>query len=173
MSLTDDDVITIMKYLDESKFEELHLSVGDFKLILKKSSDQPLEKHSEILSSLSTTVGENASIVSTPSSESSGRISAAQKTEAGVQTKFERTGINQIKAPIMGTFYRASKPGAKPFVEVGQKIKEDDTVCIIEVMKLFNTVKAGLNGRIVEILAEDVELVEFNQPLFLVDVTQE
>jgi acetyl-CoA carboxylase biotin carboxyl carrier protein len=173
MSLTDDDVITIMRYLDESKFEELHLNIGDLKLIIKKPGDRSLEKHSEILSAPSAAVGENLPTHRTPPSESSGRIPVAQKAEAQVKLPTEIAGTNQIKAPIMGTFYRAPKPGAKPFVEVGQRIKEDDTVCIIEVMKLFNTVKAGVNGRIVEIMAEDAELVEFNQPLFSVDVTRE
>lgn len=173
MSLTDDDVITIMKYLDESKFEELHLSIGDFKLILKKSKGQTSKRQSQISTSLSTTIGENTSIPGASSTESSPGISPAIKVGTSAQDEVARTGTSQIKAPIMGTFYCAPKPGAKPFVEVGQEIKEDDTVCIIEVMKLFNTVKAGVSGRIIEIMAEDAELVEFNQPLFLVDVTRE
>jgi acetyl-CoA carboxylase biotin carboxyl carrier protein len=173
MSLTDDDVITIMKYLEESRFEEMQLSIGDFKLILKKSNNQISRKQSEILTDPSTIIGENTSIDRAPSAGPSEGISAIQKVGARVKDEVERTGTRQIKAPIMGTFYRASKPGAKPFVEVGQQIKAEDTVCIIEVMKLFNTVKAGVNGRIAEIMAEDAELVEFNQPLFLVDVTRE
>ena len=132
-----DDVITIMKYLDESKFEELHLSMGDFKLILKRSKGQTPKRQSETLTSLSTTIGENTSIPGASSSEPSLRISSSKEFGASVQERIERPGTSQIKAPIMGTFYRAPKPGAKPFVEVGDEIKEDDTVCIIEVMKLY------------------------------------
>ena len=70
---------------------------------------------------------------------------------------------------MLGTFYSAPKPGAPPFVEIGQLVREDDTVCIIEVMKLFNTVKAGLQGRIIKILAENAQMVEYQQTLFLVE----
>ena len=70
---------------------------------------------------------------------------------------------------MLGTFYRAPKPGAPPFVEEGQMVNVDDTVCIIEVMKLFNTVKSDVRGRIAKILVEDAQMVEFKQALFLVE----
>ena len=74
---------------------------------------------------------------------------------------------------MLGTFYRAPKPGAPPFVEVGQWVSEEDTVCIIEVMKLFSTIKAGVRGRIERISAEDGQMVEFHQALFWVDAAAE
>jgi acetyl-CoA carboxylase biotin carboxyl carrier protein len=70
---------------------------------------------------------------------------------------------------MLGTFYKAPKPGAAPFVEVGQIVDKEDTVCVIEVMKLFSTITAGVQGRIVKVLVEDSQMVEFNQPLFLVE----
>ena len=70
---------------------------------------------------------------------------------------------------MLGTFYKAPKPGAPPFAEVGSFVKEEDTLCIIEVMKLFNTVKAGLRGRIARVCAEQGQMVEFNQTLFWVE----
>jgi len=73
-----------------------------------------------------------------------------------------------IKAPMVGTFYRASAPDAKPFVEVGQAIKEGETVCIIEAMKLMNEIEADISGSIVEILVENGQPVEYGQPLFVV-----
>ena len=78
-----------------------------------------------------------------------------------------------IKAPVLGTFYATPKPGAPPFVEVGQLVAEDDVVCLIEVMKLFNTVKAGVRGRIVKICVEQAQMVEFQQPLFLLEKLSE
>jgi acetyl-CoA carboxylase biotin carboxyl carrier protein len=74
-----------------------------------------------------------------------------------------------IKAPMLGTFYRAAKPDAPPFVEVGQLVTKEDVVCIIEVMKLFNMVRAGVQGRIAKICAENTQLVEYHQVLFLVE----
>jgi acetyl-CoA carboxylase biotin carboxyl carrier protein len=73
-----------------------------------------------------------------------------------------------IKAPMVGTFYRSAAPDAKPFVEVGQAIKEGETVCIIEAMKLMNEIEADLSGSIIEILVENGQPVEYGQPLFVV-----
>ena len=70
---------------------------------------------------------------------------------------------------MVGTFYRAPAPGAPPFVEVGAKVEPDDVVCIIEVMKLMNSIRAGRRGRVVEILAENAELVEYGQPLIVIE----
>jgi acetyl-CoA carboxylase biotin carboxyl carrier protein len=73
-----------------------------------------------------------------------------------------------IDAPMLGTFYRAEGPGRAPFVEVGSEVEPDTTVGIIEVMKMMNSVPAGVAGTIVEICRENAELVEFGQPLFRV-----
>jgi acetyl-CoA carboxylase biotin carboxyl carrier protein len=77
-------------------------------------------------------------------------------------------GLQSIDAPILGTFYRAEGPGKPPFVEVGQKVEPDTIVCIIEVMKMMNSVPAGVSGTIAEIVPENAELVEYGQPLFRV-----
>ena len=73
-----------------------------------------------------------------------------------------------VKSPMVGTFYRSSAPGAKPFVEVGQPIKTGDTVCIIEAMKLLNEIEADSDGVIKEILVENGQPVEYGQPLFII-----
>ena len=73
-----------------------------------------------------------------------------------------------INSPMVGTFYRAPSPGAKPFVDVGQHVKAGDTVCIIEAMKLLNEIEAETDGVIQEILVENGAPVEFGQPLFVI-----
>ncbi len=78
-------------------------------------------------------------------------------------------GAVTIDAPMLGTFYRAESPGQPPFVEVGTRIEPDSTVCIIEVMKMMNSVPAGLAGTIVEVCPQNAELVEYGQPLFRVN----
>jgi len=72
-----------------------------------------------------------------------------------------------IKSPMVGTFYRAPSPGAQPFVEVGQAVKEGDPVCIIEAMKILNEIEADRAGVIKEILVENGQAVEYGQPLFV------
>jgi acetyl-CoA carboxylase biotin carboxyl carrier protein len=74
-----------------------------------------------------------------------------------------------VKSPIIGTFYRKSSPDKPSFVEVGDSIKEGDTLCIIEAMKLFNEIESEVCGTIVKVLIDDSSPVEFDQPLFLVD----
>ncbi|MCB5362634.1 acetyl-CoA carboxylase biotin carboxyl carrier protein [Pusillimonas sp. CC-YST705] len=73
-----------------------------------------------------------------------------------------------VKAPMVGTFYRSPNPGASPFVEVGQSVKEGDPLCIIEAMKLLNEIEAEKSGVIKEILVENGEPVEYGQPLFVI-----
>jgi acetyl-CoA carboxylase biotin carboxyl carrier protein len=72
-----------------------------------------------------------------------------------------------VKAPMVGTFYRSSSPDAKPFVEVGQAVKEGDTICIIEAMKLMNEIEADASGTVKAILVENGQPVEYGQPLFI------
>ena len=74
-----------------------------------------------------------------------------------------------VKSPMVGTFYRASAPGAKPLVEVGQSVAEGDRLCIIEAMKLMNEIEADASGVIKAILVENGEPVEYGQPLFVID----
>jgi acetyl-CoA carboxylase biotin carboxyl carrier protein len=73
-----------------------------------------------------------------------------------------------VKSPMVGTFYRASSPGSPPFVEIGSSIKEGDTLCIIEAMKLLNEIDADASGVIKQILVENGQPVEFGQPLFVI-----
>jgi len=74
-----------------------------------------------------------------------------------------------VKSPMVGTFYRASSPGAKPFAEVGQQIKEGEPICIIEAMKIMNEIEADKSGRVTQILCENGQAVEFGQPLFIIE----
>jgi acetyl-CoA carboxylase biotin carboxyl carrier protein len=76
--------------------------------------------------------------------------------------------VQDVVAPLLGTFYRSPKPGAPPFVEIGATVAEDTVVAIIEVMKLMNTVRAGVSGTVVEILPVDGALVEYGEPLLRV-----
>jgi acetyl-CoA carboxylase biotin carboxyl carrier protein len=79
----------------------------------------------------------------------------------------EPTG-HVVKSPMVGTFYRASAPGAPAFVEVGSTVKDGDTLCIIEAMKLLNEIDADVSGTVTQILVENGQPVEFGQPLFVI-----
>ena len=74
-----------------------------------------------------------------------------------------------VKSPMVGTFYRSSSPGAKPFVEVGSQVKEGETLCIIEAMKILNEIEADKSGTVTRILGENGQAVEYGQPLFVIE----
>ena len=74
-----------------------------------------------------------------------------------------------VKSPMVGTFYRASSPGAKPYVEIGSQVKEGETICIIEAMKILNEIEADKSGTISKILCENGQAVEYGQPLFMIE----
>ena len=74
-----------------------------------------------------------------------------------------------VKSPMVGTFYRASSPGAKSFVEVGSQVKEGETICIIEAMKILNEIEADKGGTVTQILCENGQAVEYGQPLFVIE----
>lgn len=80
----------------------------------------------------------------------------------------EDEGLAAVLSPMVGTFYRQTEPGAKPLVEVGDRVKEGDVLCILEAMKLMNEIKSEFNGVIAQILVENAQPVEFGQPLFLI-----
>ncbi len=90
------------------------------------------------------------------------------ETPAAAQVASE-SHLHQLRSPIVGTFYRASSPDAEPFVAVGQTVQPGQTVCIIEAMKIWNEIESEISGRIVRILVENAQAVEYNQPLFLIE----
>lgn len=94
-------------------------------------------------------------------------LAAAASPTAPVAPKDE-PGVSVVKSPMVGTFYRASTPDSKPFVDVGAKVKPDSIVCIIEAMKVMNEINAEIAGTVVEVLVENGQAVEYGQALFKV-----
>jgi acetyl-CoA carboxylase biotin carboxyl carrier protein len=92
-------------------------------------------------------------------------VLTAPATEAAAAA----TAGHQVKSPMVGTFYRSASPGAKPFVEVGSVIKEGDTICIVEAMKILNEIECDKSGTVTQILIDNGEAVEYGQPLFVIE----
>jgi acetyl-CoA carboxylase biotin carboxyl carrier protein len=139
MALSDDDVREILRLIDESELDELRIETEGLSLHVLRG-DKGL-----------------ASEVAPPVAPRSG----------GGQGRADDG--ETIVSPMLGTFYRAPAPGAAPFVEVGTRVEPDTIVCIIEVMKMMNSIPAGVTGTIAEIHAENSHLVEYAQPLFRVE----
>ena len=83
-----------------------------------------------------------------------------------VQNTYGFSDVNEIKAPFVGVFYTSPSPDAKPYVEIGSKVKKGDVLCIIEAMKLMNDINADFDGEVVDICAQNGQIVEYNQVLF-------
>jgi len=110
--------------------------------------------------------GEVITTTTAPVVQSAARTTAA---EAPARQSAEDAKMLVIKSPMVGTFYKASGPDAAPFVKVGDRIGPEKTVCIVEAMKVFNEIPAGISGQVVAILVENGAPVEFGQPLIKVD----
>ncbi|MEP6825152.1 MAG: acetyl-CoA carboxylase biotin carboxyl carrier protein [Ramlibacter sp.] len=88
---------------------------------------------------------------------------------ASVPATVEVPAGHIVKSPMVGTFYRSSSPGAKPFVEIGSQIKEGETICIVEAMKILNEIEADKSGTVTRIACENGQAVEYGQPLFVIE----
>jgi len=97
------------------------------------------------------------------------RLTELDKKEAGESVEKISLKTSEIKAPMVGTFYRAPSPEAPPYVETGQVIEVGQVICIIEAMKLMNEIKSEIRGKVLEILVDNAEPVEFGQPMFLIE----
>lgn len=164
MELSEDDVLHILKLIDESKFDYFQLEVGELKITVSKGDPIPIG------SPASQPAGASApgSAAVAPKPQPKPSASAPAPGAAAAKPVAIPEGMLPITAPLLGTFYVAPEPGAPPFVKVGQQITEDTTVGLIEVMKVFNSVRAAVSGTIVEVVAQNGQFVEFGQPLFIV-----
>jgi len=144
---------TLIDLVAESGIAELEITEGEDKVRIVKFSQSAAVSAPP---AAPVTVAVPATAAAQPA------VEAAPAAKPEVQEGFV------VKAPMVGTFYRAPSPGAKPFVEVGQTVKEGQPLCIIEAMKLLNEIEAEKAGVIKEILVENGEPVEYGQPLFVI-----
>jgi acetyl-CoA carboxylase biotin carboxyl carrier protein len=159
MELSEDDVLHILKLIDESKFDYFQLEVGELKITVSKGDPIPVAGTAPQPVAVNTAPTLAPAVAAKPAAAP---VAPAAKPAAIPE------GMLPITAPLLGTFYVAPEPGAPPFVKVGQQITEDTTVGLIEVMKVFNSVRATVKGTIVEVVAQNGQFVEFGQPLFIV-----
>ena len=146
MALSDEDVREILRIIDESDLDELRVETQGFKLHVRRGGAATADE---------APVEASAS----PAEQAPPSARKAGGSPAGTQT---------VAAPMLGTFYAADGPSAEPFVEVGAEVEPDTVVGIIEVMKMMNSIRAGVSGTIVEVCAENAQLVEEGAPLFRV-----
>ncbi len=166
MTISTGDIDALVQMFEQSKWKELELQVGDVALFLGKDANGQASWDTNKAAAIQ--VASKAAPQSTP-------IASAPKAPAAVAAKAPAGAIDVpegcvvVSAPSLGTFYRSAKPGSAPFVEIGQRVDENTELCLIEVMKLFTTLPAGVAGTVRSVFAKDGDLVEFGQALFVID----
>jgi acetyl-CoA carboxylase biotin carboxyl carrier protein len=150
MSLTAAEVAEIMRLVEQSGFDELTLEMEGTKISLRRGA------------------AAGAPVAAPPAVVPTSATPAAAPAAPKPAPVASDPDLQDLVSPLLGTFYRAPKPGAPPFVEIGSRIEADSIVGIIEVMKLMNTVRADLAGTVAEILVADGALVEYGEPLLRV-----
>lgn len=153
MTLSAKDVAEILRMLESSSFDTLSLEMNGVKLNLRRGSAGGARE---------TTA--SAAVPQAVAESQTDRLRAEPRKAKPPS----EAGLKEVASPLLGIFYRAPKPGEPPFVEAGAKVDEDTVIGIIEVMKLMNSVRAGVKGQIAEVLAENGALVEYGEILMRV-----
>ncbi|MCM3562551.1 acetyl-CoA carboxylase biotin carboxyl carrier protein [Hydrogenophaga intermedia] len=148
---------TLIDLVSESNVSELEITEAEGKVRIVKAS--PAVMPAPVTYSMAPAP---AAVVVTPAVEVAPAPAASPAAPAA-------PAGHTVKSPMVGTFYRSSAPGAKPFVEVGDSIKEGDTICIVEAMKILNEIEADKSGTVTQILVQNGQAVEYGQPLFVIE----
>ncbi len=154
VSLSYDEIAEILKIIDGSSCDELIVETGDMKLVVRRNTASGAHMPDAAAELIAPPAP--APLVTPPPAH-------ALDTAAKAPHQIE------VVAPMVGTFYRAPSPDAAPFVDIGSSVRKGDPLCLIEVMKLFTTIVAEHDGRIVQIGADNAELVEYGRTLFVID----
>lgn len=151
---------TLIDLVSESNVSELEITEAEGKVRIVKSA--PATAVAQVMA---VAPAVPALAPAQPATDAAAALAAAPAAPA---TPAEPSG-HIVKSPMVGTFYRASSPGAKAFAEVGQSIKEGETICIVEAMKILNEIECDKSGTITQILVENGQAVEYGQPLFVIE----
>ncbi len=173
MPLSPDDLKSLVAAFEASDWDEMSVRLGDTNLELTRTGRPPTTS----ASTASASTGSPGVPTSTaPAAHPAGQVGAAPATseaapltgKSGPDPTKPPLDAHLVSAPSLGLFWRSPQPGSPPFVEVGQQVEADDTVCIVEVMKLMNHVMAGISGTVISIEPENGQMVEFGQLLVVI-----
>jgi len=152
---------TLIDLVSESNISELEITEADGKVRIVKADPRAAALATAMPMAMSAAAP--AAMAGSAMPTAGGAVSAPVVEAAPIETG------HQVKSPMVGTFYRSSSPGGKPFIEIGAQVKEGDPICIIEAMKIMNEIEADKAGTVTKILAENGQAVEFGQPLFVIE----
>ncbi|WP_114748729.1 acetyl-CoA carboxylase biotin carboxyl carrier protein [Pleomorphovibrio marinus] len=154
------EIQELIDFISHSGLAEVKIETDEFKLSIKKSADNSAPKN----------VDQVAAPAPQPAAQQTPPATSPPPATENEPQSSAKGKLAEIKSPMIGTFYRSSNPETDSFVNVGDTVKAGQTVCIIEAMKLFNEIDSEVSGKIVKVLVENASPVEYDQPLFLVEV---
>ena len=173
------DIQELIKFVAKSGATEVELEIDNVKISIKspakKRRGQPDEGANNVIHHITQPPHQVEQIISTPTPQPQVIVNQAETSQTNTQDKTEASKTQEnnnyvtIKASMIGTFYRSPSPEEPTFVNVGDTISKGQTICIIEAMKLFNEIESEISGKVVKVLVDDSQPVEFDQPLFIVD----
>lgn len=149
-------LLRFIELMNANEVTELEVEDGDARFRIKKGGE-PASPPPTFVTTMEAGAGETS------------ELAAIDQPAAGGP---EPSGLVEIPSPLVGTYYRSPAPDAASFVEVGDEVDTDTVLCIVEAMKVMNEIKSEIEGRIVEILVENGQPVEFGQPLFIIEPSQ-
>lgn len=154
----------LIKFVAKSGVSEVSLEQKDFRITIKAQ-----ETKNRVQEVIQVAVPQVAAPAVAPAAAPAVAPAPAPASTPATKAEEPKGNLVEVKSPMIGTFYRSSSPDKPPFVEVGSVIKQGDTVCIIEAMKLFNEIESEVSGKVVKVLVNDSTPIEYDQPLFLVE----
>ena len=165
MEWTERQILAMLRLIEESDYDEVKDETDGFRLHVRKSG---VPARLDVQSAPARPAAPSSAQPQVVSADDEPPAQASANSPAGEEAVIP-PGMVAIRAPMIGTFYRAPAPHLPPFIEMGANVKSHDTVCLIEVMKLFNSLKAGVAGKIVRILAQNAAPVAKDQVLMIIE----
>ena len=170
MALTPEDIRALVRAFESSNWDEMSLNYGDTTLALTRTGQPPAARAAGPAPVAAPPAAATAAPAPVPAAPAPAAAAVATPAPANGPTSADALpGGHRVISPSLGLFWRSPQPGAPPFVEIGQRVAAEDTVCIIEVMKLMNHVKAGVAGTVVALPVANSEMVEFGQTIVVID----
>ncbi len=178
------DIQELLKLVHKLKFSEFKMKDGEFELSVRTKEYSKARMQSAASGNAPSIIPMPSPVAAVPQASFAPQVAAPAATpseaEAPAAASAEKTATSEaapaaagnyleIRSPIVGTFYRSASPDKPPYIKVGDSVKEGQTVCIVEAMKLFNEIESEVSGTIVKVLIEDATPVEYDQVLFLVE----